>query len=66
MANFPGPLIEARSGDGMVIEILNGLEIEGVSIHFYGLHMKGSNDMDGAVGVTQDPIPPGGRFNYRF
>jgi FtsP/CotA-like multicopper oxidase with cupredoxin domain len=42
------------------------LEDEGVAIHFHGLHMRGSNDMDGAIGFTQDPIPPGGVFSYQF
>jgi FtsP/CotA-like multicopper oxidase with cupredoxin domain len=39
---------------------------EGVSIYWHGLHMKGSNDMDGAVGFTQSPIPAGRNFTYRF
>jgi FtsP/CotA-like multicopper oxidase with cupredoxin domain len=28
--------------------------------------MKGHNNMDGAVGFTQCPIPPGGNFTYEF
>lgn len=63
---FPGPLIEARSGDVVDIEVVNGLQDEGVSLHFHGLHMKGYNEMDGAIGVTQDPIQPGGRMTYHF
>lgn len=63
---FPGPTLEARSGDTLVIRVENGLDDDGVAIHFHGLHMRGANDMDGAVGVTQDPIPPGQSFTYRF
>ncbi|KAF2084808.1 multicopper oxidase, partial [Saccharata proteae CBS 121410] len=62
---FPGPTIEARSGDTLVIELENALD-EGLAIHWHGLHMRGFNHMDGAVGFTQDPVPPGENFTYRF
>lgn len=26
----------------------------------------GANDMDGTVGITQAPIPPGSEFKYQF
>jgi FtsP/CotA-like multicopper oxidase with cupredoxin domain len=39
---------------------------EGLSIHWHGLNMKGSNEMDGAVGFTQCPIPKGKDFTYEF
>jgi FtsP/CotA-like multicopper oxidase with cupredoxin domain len=39
---FPGPTLEARSGDQLVVVVSNQLEDnEGVSIHWHGLHMKG-------------------------
>ncbi|CAG8948828.1 hypothetical protein HYFRA_00001951 [Hymenoscyphus fraxineus] len=38
---FPGPLIEARSGDELIIEVRNGVRDEGVAIHWHGLWMKG-------------------------
>lgn len=39
---FPGPTIEARSGDTIVVEVANKLcDDEGVSIHWHGLHMTG-------------------------
>jgi hypothetical protein len=37
---FPGPTIEARSGDMLEIEIFNSAEEE-VSLHWHGLHMRG-------------------------
>ncbi|WPH04661.1 multicopper oxidase [Acrodontium crateriforme] len=61
---FPGPNIEARAGDKLVIEVENGLSDEGLALHWHGLTMRGANDMDGAVGVTQDPIPAGRKFKY--
>lgn len=38
---FPGPTIEARSGDRLVVEVQNRLEDEGVTFHWHGLHMRG-------------------------
>lgn len=62
---FPGPTIEARSGDTIVVEVVNCLEgDEGVSIHWHGLHLP--NAMDGVVGYTQDATPPNSSFTYAF
>ncbi|KAF8854167.1 hypothetical protein BDZ45DRAFT_716300 [Acephala macrosclerotiorum] len=64
---FPGPTIEARSGDTLEIVVSNRLgHEEGVAIHFHGLHMKGANEMDGVVGITQNAIPAEEEFKYRF
>jgi len=39
---FPGSTIEARSGDTLVVEVVNSLQDdEGVSLHWHGLHMRG-------------------------
>ncbi|MFC4173328.1 multicopper oxidase family protein [Microvirga sp. GCM10011540] len=35
-----------------------------LSLHFQGV--RGPNAMDGVGGLTQEPVPPGGRFEYRF
>ena len=63
---FPGPTIECRSGDKLVIHVTNDLPSEGVSIHWHGLDMRDANSMDGAVGFTQCPIFSGGKFIYEF
>lgn len=63
---FPGPTLEARPGDSLVIDVENALEDEGVSMHWHGLSMRGANDMDGAVGITQLAIAPGETFTYNF
>jgi FtsP/CotA-like multicopper oxidase with cupredoxin domain len=49
-----------------MVHAYNGLEGEGLSIHWHGLEMRGSNVMDGAVGFTQCPISPGHEFTYDF
>ncbi|KAH8805453.1 iron transport multicopper oxidase fet3 [Xylogone sp. PMI_703] len=61
---FPGPTIEARSGDTLEIEVFNSAEEE-VSLHWHGLHMRGANHMDGPVGITQCAIKQGRSFTYR-
>ncbi|EEH49915.2 uncharacterized protein PADG_05994 [Paracoccidioides brasiliensis Pb18] len=63
---FPGPTIEARSGDRLIINVKNGLADEGVSVHWHGLHMKDGNRMDGTTGVTQCAIAPQESFLYDF
>lgn len=63
---FPGPTIECRSGDRVIIHVKNELESEGISIHWHGLHMRNANAMDGAVGITQCPLPKGRGFTYDF
>jgi FtsP/CotA-like multicopper oxidase with cupredoxin domain len=64
---FPGPAIECRSGDRLVIHVTNSLASgEGVSIHWHGLEMRNATRMDGAVGFTQCPIPGGKVFTYDF
>ncbi|KAJ9634741.1 hypothetical protein H2204_006190 [Knufia peltigerae] len=63
---FPGETIEARPGDRIVVNVVNQLSHEGLALHWHGLRMVGANDMDGAVGLTQNPIPAGGSFRYEF
>ncbi|KIW27417.1 uncharacterized protein PV07_07155 [Cladophialophora immunda] len=63
---FPGETIEARSGDRIMVNVSNLLRDEGLAIHWHGLRMEGANDMDGAVGLTQDPIPSGASYLYNY
>lgn len=66
---FPGPLIEARSGDEVEVNVYNDIEENGhpgVAIHWHGLTMKDANEMDGVVGLTQCAIQSKTRFTYRF
>jgi hypothetical protein len=61
--SMPGPAIETIVGDRVRIVLKNELP-EPTSIHWHGLEVP--NDMDGAGGVTQQPVPPGGTFVYEF
>lgn len=62
---FPGPMIECNDGDRLVIHIDNQA-VNATSFHWHGIYQNGTNWMDGAVGVTQCPIAPGGNFTYDF
>jgi manganese oxidase len=59
----PGPTIQVTKGDRVRIILDNHLP-EATSMHWHGFEVP--NDMDGAPGSSQDPIPPGGRFVYEF
>ena len=63
---FPGPTVETRAGDRLEINVHNNLTEEGLAIHWHGLHMRGNNQFDGAIGFTQCPISVGGNFTYKF
>src|SRR5437763_3351680 len=56
---WPIPRIEATVGDRLVVNLNNQLGNESTSLHFHGLFMNGTNEMDGVVGVTQCGVPPG-------
>jgi multicopper oxidase len=59
----PGPLIRARAGDLIHAEVVNQLPAA-TSVHWHGIALR--NDMDGVPGLTQPPIPAGGRHSYEF
>ena len=63
---WPLPQIRASVGDRVIINAHNELGNRTISLHFHGLFMNGSNQMDGPVGVTQCGIPPGGSMTYDF
>jgi iron transport multicopper oxidase len=63
---WPIPRIEATVGDRVVVNLNNQLGNESTSLHFHGLFMNGTNEMDGVAGVTQCSVPPGSSFTYNF
>ena len=63
--SLPGPTIRARDGDTIVVRLRNGLA-EGTTIHWHGMTQLGTWQMDGVANVSQEPIPPGQTFEYRF
>ncbi|MDQ2857490.1 MAG: multicopper oxidase domain-containing protein [Candidatus Eremiobacteraeota bacterium] len=60
----PGPTLEVRQGDRVVIDYRNELDIPD-TIHLHGIHGVPS-DMDGVPGSSQPMVPPHGTFRYTF
>lgn len=60
---FPGPVQRFHRGDRVHFSVKNQLP-QDTAVHWHGVRVP--NAMDGVPHVTQDPIPPGGRFDYRF
>ncbi len=58
----PGPLLKAKQGQPLKVRIVNGLP-EPTTVHWQGVRVP--NAMDGTA-LTQEPIPPGGSFDYEF
>ncbi|XP_062190560.1 laccase-14-like [Phragmites australis] len=63
---LPGPKIEARNGDTVVVHVVN-LSPYNITIHWHGILQLLSSWADGPNMVSQCPIrPAGGRYTYRF
>ena len=61
--SVPGPVLRYRQGERLRIEVENTLGVD-TTVHWHGIRLP--NAMDGVPGVTQKPIPKGGRFLYEF
>ncbi|TQM34873.1 FtsP/CotA-like multicopper oxidase with cupredoxin domain [Microbacterium kyungheense] len=60
----PGPTIRATQGQLVEVVLRNEDVPAGVTLHWHGVDVP--NAMDGVAGVTQDAVPPGESFTYRF
>jgi FtsP/CotA-like multicopper oxidase with cupredoxin domain len=60
----PGPTIRATQGDLLQVTLVNESVPDGVTLHWHGIDVP--NAEDGVAGVTQDAVPVGGQFVYRF
>ena len=59
---YPGPLIEVTRGSEIVVAFTNHLP-ESTTVHWHGIRLE--NRFDGASGLTQPAVAPGGAFTYR-
>ncbi|KAH0848220.1 Iron transport multicopper oxidase FET3 [Fonsecaea pedrosoi] len=64
--HWPPPTISADLGDTVVVNVVNALGNQSTSLHFHGLFMNGSSELDGPAQVNQCPITPGSTFTYQF
>jgi FtsP/CotA-like multicopper oxidase with cupredoxin domain len=60
----PGPQIRAVQGQLVQVRLVNESVPDGITLHWHGLDVPGAED--GVAGVTQDAVPVGGSFTYRF
>jgi FtsP/CotA-like multicopper oxidase with cupredoxin domain len=60
----PGPAITATAGDLIEVTLHNADIDDGVTLHWHGYDVACGED--GAPGVTQAAVAPGGAFGYRF
>jgi FtsP/CotA-like multicopper oxidase with cupredoxin domain len=60
----PGPELRVRRGDLVEVTLRNKNVSDGVTIHWHGVDLP--NAEDGVAGVTQNAVPPGGSYTYRF
>ncbi|MBM3806809.1 MAG: multicopper oxidase family protein [Acidimicrobiia bacterium] len=58
---YPGPLLDVTEQSSVTVTFVNHTDFP-TAIHWHGLRLD--NRFDGAPHVTQDPVPPGGRFVY--
>ncbi|XP_057548727.1 laccase-3-like [Amaranthus tricolor] len=62
---FPGPTIEARNGDTLIIQVTNSGKYD-ITLHWHGIRQMRTPWADGPEYVTQCPIKPGGTYTYRY
>ncbi|KAK9828854.1 hypothetical protein WJX72_002416 [[Myrmecia] bisecta] len=64
------PALEVTQGDFLKVTVINNIPADfpsasnGISIHWHGFSMKGSEWYDGSGHITQCPIPSGANFTY--
>jgi FtsP/CotA-like multicopper oxidase with cupredoxin domain len=59
---YPGPLIHVAQGSTITVHFTNRTDFP-TAVHWHGLRLE--NRFDGVPHVTQDPVPPGGSFEYK-
>ncbi|KAK8947327.1 Laccase-3 [Platanthera zijinensis] len=62
---FPGPTLEVKNGDSLVIKVVNGVKYN-ATIHWHGVRQMRNGWADGPAYVTQCPIKYGESYTYRF
>ncbi|KAK8384269.1 hypothetical protein O3P69_009199 [Scylla paramamosain] len=60
---LPGPFIHVCQWDEVVVNVENDLHLDSTSIHWHGIHQRGTPYMDGVPFLTQCPILPGTTFS---
>ncbi|KAF8156788.1 ferroxidase [Crassisporium funariophilum] len=60
---WPPPPIDISTEDSLVVHVTNSLD-QPSTLHHHGMFFNSTSWMDGAQGVSECGIPPGGQFDY--
>jgi iron transport multicopper oxidase len=63
---WPLPIITATINDTIIVNVNNQLGNQTTTLHFHGLYMYNTTEMDGPAMVSQCGIPSGSSFQYKF
>ena len=63
---LPGPPIVVYEHQTLIIHVKNMLLSDVTTLHWHGLHQKGTPFMDGVGWISQCPIAAGQTFTYKF
>ncbi|CAL8133004.1 unnamed protein product [Orchesella dallaii] len=64
---FPGPTIEADVGDTVEVTLINKIQDrQNTTLHWHGMHQRGSLFEDGTSQIAQCPLPYGSFQIYKF
>ncbi|CAL8133006.1 unnamed protein product [Orchesella dallaii] len=64
---FPGPTIEADVGDTIEVTLINKIQDrQNTTLHWHGMHQRGSLFEDGTSQIAQCPLPYGSFQIYKF
>jgi FtsP/CotA-like multicopper oxidase with cupredoxin domain len=59
----PGPLLQVERGARITVVLTNRLD-QPTTVHWHGIRLE--HRFDGAAGISQEPVAPGGRFTYEL
>ena len=59
----PGPVLRVKQGEDVFVRLINNLR-QPIALHWQGVRI--ANAMDGAAGLTQPMVEPGGTMDIRF
>jgi FtsP/CotA-like multicopper oxidase with cupredoxin domain len=60
---YPGPLIQVDQASTITVHFINRTDFP-TAMHWHGIRLD--NRFDGVPHVTQEPVAPGGSFDYRI
>ncbi|KAG6829746.1 hypothetical protein H0H92_003622 [Tricholoma furcatifolium] len=60
---WPPPPMDVSTNDSLVVHVTNSLDAPS-TLHHHGMFFNSTSWLDGAQGVSECGIPPGGQFDY--